>query len=177
MKGVSSLDLVEGTHYCGRCKCTKALTDFYKNQANPNGYQHICIECSKWWASTPKGLESRRLRTAYNYKKNREQVMERRRSDDAAIRLMALQKVSGLTIPCCACCNENEIKFLALDHKYNNGNIERRENPKAQKLPRWLKKNNYANLDQYQVLCYNCNMAKAFYKQCPHTAKLPEDLQ
>jgi hypothetical protein len=30
----------------------------------------------------------------------------------------------------------------------------------------WLIQNNFPG--GYQVLCHNCNMAKAFYKVCPH---------
>lgn len=85
------------------------------------------------------------------------------------IRLMALVRYSD-NPPCCACCGESTIEFLAIDHTNNNG-MEHRKITKGSgsKTYSWLLKNNYP--DGFQVLCHNCNLAKGCYGKCPHENK------
>jgi hypothetical protein len=68
------------------------------------------------------------------------------------------------------CCSEATFEFLALDHIAGGGNAHRREigtGPgDGASFARWVVKNNYP--DSIQLLCHNCNSAKAFYGQCPH---------
>lgn len=64
----------------------------------------------------------------------------------------------------CVCCGEKQIEFLAIDHIENNG-AEHRKTFKIN-IYDWLIKNNYPK--GFQILCHNCNMAKAFYGKCPH---------
>jgi hypothetical protein len=64
----------------------------------------------------------------------------------------------------CACCGENRIEFLTIDHKHNNGNEERRQ----YKSQAWKIAFKRGFPDDYQVLCYNCNNARAHYGICPH---------
>lgn len=68
----------------------------------------------------------------------------------------------------CACCGELESKFLAVDHINGNGNQHRFSVGGNKKSPilRWLIKNNFPK--DFQLLCHNCNMAKACYGICPH---------
>jgi len=65
----------------------------------------------------------------------------------------------------CACCGEHQIEFLAMDHINNDGKEHRKVVPPSEFYP-WLKRNNYPK--GYQVLCNNCNLAKARYGICPH---------
>lgn len=66
----------------------------------------------------------------------------------------------------CACCGENEIQFLCIDHINNDGKEHRKTVP-AGYFYRWLKKNNYPS--GFQTLCWNCNMAKSYNNGiCPH---------
>ena len=67
---------------------------------------------------------------------------------------------------CCNCCGENEIGFLSLDHINGGGNEHRRKVGK--RYYTWVIENNYP--EGYQVLCYNCNLAKGFFGKCPHIA-------
>jgi hypothetical protein len=71
----------------------------------------------------------------------------------------------------CACCGEDRIEFLAIDHINGNGNQHRRENNLRSGLStyRWLIKNNYPS--GFQALCHNCNAAKGYYGYCPHQRK------
>jgi hypothetical protein len=65
----------------------------------------------------------------------------------------------------CACCKEDNPAFLCLDHINNDGHIENRRLGEIIAMARksgWDK-------TRYQVLCFNCNMAKAnFGGVCPH---------
>lgn len=92
-------------------------------------------------------------------------------------RLLILQHYSKSTVPFCACCNEKEIKFLSLDHKYGGGTKHRQELQKNSIKPaggaviyNWIIKNNFPG--GFQILCHNCNQAKGFYGVCPHNEKL-----
>ena len=58
----------------------------------------------------------------------------------------------------CACCGEDHIEFLTIDHKNNNGKSERKKYGYGVHFYRWLKSNNFPPF--YQVLCMNCNFIK-----------------
>lgn len=64
----------------------------------------------------------------------------------------------------CVCCKEGQIEFLALDHVNNDGK-QHRAGIKIN-IYDWAIKNNFPK--NLQVLCHNCNLAKAFYGYCPH---------
>jgi len=68
----------------------------------------------------------------------------------------------------CVCCGETEPKFLSIDHINGGGNIHRKSlgNSGGKDFYTWLRKNNYPK--GFQVLCFNCNLAKGHYGICPH---------
>lgn len=67
----------------------------------------------------------------------------------------------------CACCKENKIEFLCIDHLYGDGAKHRKELKKSHThMYHWLKKNNYPK--GFRVLCCNCNMSLGLYGYCPH---------
>lgn len=71
---------------------------------------------------------------------------------------------------CCACCGEDIYEFLAIDHINNDGAEERRELHQTSILNRLYRE--LPSLDaRYQILCHNCNVAKANWGACPHTAQ------
>lgn len=65
----------------------------------------------------------------------------------------------------CACCGETERAFLCVDHVRNNGAQERRENPNLSSA-RMAIRSGFSS--DYQLLCANCNQAKAMLGKCPH---------
>ncbi len=76
----------------------------------------------------------------------------------------------------CACCGESELRFLTIDHVNNDGAEHRRQlfgtskQIGGSRLYRVLKKQGFP--PGFQVLCFNCNVAKGFFGECPHqTAK------
>lgn len=71
----------------------------------------------------------------------------------------------------CICCGITEPKFLALDHINGSGN-QHRKTIGNKTIYVWLRQNNYPK--GFQVLCHNCNMATAFWPQCPHKITTPQ---
>lgn len=74
----------------------------------------------------------------------------------------------------CACCSETEPAFLSIDHINGGGNKHRKEIGWGM-LYRWLKNNEYPS--GFQILCFNCNMAKCFSGICPHQSKKEKTCQ
>lgn len=116
-------------------------------------------EYYKKYRSTEKYKRARKL----YYEKNREKLRLYHQKNNQSIRLKCLFHYGG-NPPKCACCEEKEIAFLALDHIKNDGNKHRKIIRKS--IFYWAIKNNFPK--GLQVLCHNCNMAKAFYNICPH---------
>jgi hypothetical protein len=96
------------------------------------------------------------------------------------------KRLSNSNIPCCNCCGENShIDFLEIDHIA--GKKEMDSEPELVKLGyssklksikwfNWLIENNFPK--GFQILCKNCNQAKAFLKnknQCPHEIMRKEE--
>ena len=66
----------------------------------------------------------------------------------------------------CECCSESELRFLTIDHIYNNGNKHRKVVGNS-KITAWLIKNKFPK--GYRVLCFNCNSGRAYNNgKCPH---------
>lgn len=84
------------------------------------------------------------------------------------VRLEALRHYGGER-PVCVCCGESTYEFLALDHINGGGNAHRKSirPTSVQSMYEWARRNGYPPI--FQVLCHNCNMAKGFYGECPHT--------
>lgn len=90
---------------------------------------------------------------------------ERVKAYQDRIRAKAIAHYGGA----CACCGESESIFLTFDHVNGDGAAHRREMGYSggHAIVFWLRKHNYP--DTIQLLCYNCNMAKAFGRYgCPH---------
>lgn len=67
----------------------------------------------------------------------------------------------------CRCCGENEPTFLALDHVFDDGAEDRRNNTRGgNAFIAKLKKQGWPQ-DRFQLLCHNCNFAKRM-GVCPH---------
>lgn len=96
-----------------------------------------------------------------NPEKNRAIEIRHRRK----LRVLALQSYGGK----CACCGLEDQPFLSIDHINNDGARHRRQEKlkgSGYHLYAWLKKHNFPN--GFQVLCYNCNLAKQHFGMCPH---------
>lgn len=69
----------------------------------------------------------------------------------------------------CQCCGETCISMLTIDHIDDSGSKHRATtNLIGDKIYRWLRRNNYPK-DNYQVLCFNCNISKHALGMCGHS--------
>jgi hypothetical protein len=71
----------------------------------------------------------------------------------------------------CACCGESQIKFLSVDHIYNDGAKFRKALGRQHALGvwwyKWIIDNDFP--DYLQLLCMNCNFGKQRNNGvCPH---------
>jgi len=114
-----------------------------------------------------KNKEKIKARKRSFYRKNKDVISEAAKKSNRGRRLKVLAHYScGKLV--CNCCGEGQYEFLCIDHIDSNGNTHRRE-VKTNTIYQWLITNYYP--DGFQVLCHNCNMAKGFYGQCPHTTQ------
>lgn len=97
----------------------------------------------------------------------RDRNIDRRRAGDREYSRKKKLEVFARYGGACACCGEATIEFLTIDHKLNNGNAERR----AYKSQTWKIAIKRGFPNDYQILCYNCNNAKANHGICPHESK------
>lgn len=106
-----------------------------------------------------RSKEEVRKRLNASYKKYRD-----------ALRLSALVHYSNKEL-ICKCCGEKYMEFLTIDHIKGGGTKHRksiRKDLSASQFYLWLKRNNYPK--GFQVLCMNCNFAKA-HGGCPHNER------
>lgn len=66
----------------------------------------------------------------------------------------------------CVCCGTTTMEFLSMDHINGDGYIDRSLGD-GDHIWNQIKRNNYP--DTFQILCFNCHMARAHYGYCPHS--------
>lgn len=118
---------------------------YAKRLAQSTAWRHRNIESQR-----ERGRKWRKITSGARKEKYRKQ------------RRIALEHYGGKT-PTCACCGENTYEFLTLDHIEGGGSKHRKH---VHDVYKWLSKNDYPK--GFQVLCFNCNCAKAFSGKCPH---------
>jgi len=103
-------------------------------------------------------------------KNNPEKANERTRRHRHKVKRQVIEAYGAR----CACCGLDDYPFLSIDHINNDGASHRRKlGLHAGKIYPWLKKHGYP--DGFQVLCFNCNLAKAHHGgECPHQTRLKE---
>jgi hypothetical protein len=75
----------------------------------------------------------------------------------------------------CKCCGADNPLFLGLDHVAGNGNLHRRQTGYiTAQMYRLARRLGYP--DTFQLLCHNCNLAKGFFRACPHQSGRTTDL-
>ena len=169
---------------CKKCGIEKPLTSFARNLRCLEGFTHQCRTClneymmeryranqipskeanARWKFRNPDKLRESKRKTRLKHLESRkasEKVYRDR------VRMETLIHYGG-NPPYCACCKENHIQFLALDHINGGGSAHMRSIPGGggTSFIMWLRRNNFP--PGFQVLCHNCNCAKGFYGSCPH---------
>lgn len=151
--------------YCNKCEVVKPFSEYHKNTRSQTGVRSECKTCqAAKMRIYVKENSVHRTQLARNWRdKNYEYYKALGRKYTRQLREEVINAYGGK----CICCNESHIEFLAIDHIYNDGKEDRKIVGTSTQFYRYLKRNNYPK-DRYQILCHNCNMAKAFYGQCPH---------
>jgi len=134
-----------------------------------------CIECRsplKGGGTLCLGCKKIHLDRHHANKERYGATSKKRRRE---LKLAALMAYGG---PSCACCKEEHLEFLTIDHIEKNGAEHRREMLKEKGWKGdergmsgshtylWLKQNNYP--PGFRVLCFNCNFSLGHFGYCPH---------
>lgn len=152
------MNLVASMKACQRCKEEKPVEAFALASRSRDGRQKWCRMCSAAYQRENRGKANERSRRF------------RQRNPEAGARYLreareqAISHYSMTQPPSCACCGEAEPVFLVLDHINGGGNEERRQVGRGLHIR--LRALGWPV--GYQVLCWNCNAAKAYHGVCPH---------
>ena len=112
--------------------------------------------------------EKMRIIAYKSYLKNKGKYLEYNRGKRMQIRLKVLSHYGNK----CTCCGLEDSRFLSLNYINNDGHVWRKTS--GYSLVNWIIKNNYPT--DIQLLCYNCNMGKAFNGGiCPHKIAKVQD--
>ncbi len=161
---------------CPRCKLELPIGAYYTRKETGKPYTPCKACIIKWQLKYYADHKEYVLeRTSKYQKRNRTRCNMLGRRYNKRHRMLALQHYSGGKVEC-ACCGEETLEFLALDHINGGGGKHRQKLGQGGAVfTRWLRTNKYPA--GYQVLCHNCNAAKGYYGICPHnTAKLARAL-
>ena len=125
--------------------------------------QVLCLNCNCGRAKVGHGVCPHYFEGQYNYQPLNS-LAKRKLLDKKAV-----VEYYSLGTNMCMCCGEYRLEFLTIDHIYGKKHYDSCQRKRFGYLfYRWLIKHNFPNRPKLQVLCYNCNMAKGFYKVCPH---------
>ena len=134
-------------------------------------------ECSKRWRQKPENKEKQKeyrkqwildnpekfkMQAKRHYEKHRLEILKKYKERDRLRRKLVIEHYGNK----CACCGEAAHEFLAIDHIRGGGNRHRSIVGYGNSFYNWIIKNNFPN--NLRILCHNCNLAKAFYGECPH---------
>jgi hypothetical protein len=109
---------------------------------------------------------SHRTKGDANYQAKKAERAQKAKERRAKRRMLVLEHYGG-DPPKCACCGEDEPRFLALDHIEGNGNSHRKSiGSGGDVVWRWIIREGFP--PGFRVLCHNCNFAMQFDGGCPH---------
>ena len=124
--------------------------------------------------STPKFKENHRIQSRLRYQNSSEvraKIKKNTQEQTVQFKLEVFthysKEISDSDVPICACCRIDDIRFLTLDHIDGRKHLPKREQ-KLKTLPLWRHIKNTGFPKGYQILCYNCNIAKGTSLYYPH---------
>lgn len=140
--------IVVANKRCSRCKEVLPRSCFCMDRRRKDALSVRCRDCSK----THKGRSSKA------------QAAKRTREYRLRCKAKTIHEYGGQ----CVCCGESRHGFLSIDHVNGNGSIERRARKVSKSIWISLKRMGYPK-DEYQLLCFNCNLGRAYNGGiCPH---------
>lgn len=176
---------------CPKCGITKPWYDFAPDERRPKQLNRAseCRECKRIRVNAAaaerraQGMGRTSEQKAYNNEWQKRkwanatlEAKAHRIAVNRARRLSNRDTVLRAYGGRCACCGEPEQAFLTVDHVNNDGKAHRRElgatgGSGTPRLYTWAIKHNFP--PSLQLLCWNCNLAKAIYGACPHQRRKP----
>lgn len=165
---------------CKECDKRKPIDSFPKNRII-NGYSFAEYQCKDCLARNRKKIRSDRISKGLCYRCGKQPISkwtlctlcfdkrskptpESNRKYREKVREKCLAYYGGK----CVCCGETKKEFLTFDHINNDGAKHRKQYKGAVALTTWLAAHDFnrASEFQIQILCANCNHAKAYYGGC-----------
>lgn len=146
----------------------------------------VCPECyKKWYRFSNKCVNSEEhkrknqerkeshKRTYYSYSSDKAHARyaSKEKEDERRKRkYLVLSHYSSAVVPICDCCGEMHLEFLTIEHANGDGKAQRKELGHGGGDPfyRWLINHELPDDLGLEVLCMNCNWAKANFGSCPH---------
>lgn len=188
---------------CSLCKELKPATreHFSSCKKSPDGLQARCKRCAAAEQARKRKEDPERFRAASRryfdenrktlrrklrerYWKNHEQNLENMRlyreakkdtinatgrKTQQSLRRRVVEAYGGK----CECCGETEYRFLTLHHTAKDGKAHRERVGSQRDVYKDLERRGWPQ-EGYQILCWNCHMAKDFYGGCPHKRQAKE---
>lgn len=174
------------TKCCSKCRQIKDITEFNLDNKTKDGYTFWCKQCARikqqnyYYNNKEKvkkyqqeyGAQHREELSSYMKKYREENIIKLKLYDKHRIAELKKDVISHYGGEC-SCCGEKQIEFLSIDHINGDGAEERRRLFGDRTYGGWsiyrlIQKNGYP-AERYQVLCMNCNFAKAHNNNiCPH---------
>ena len=155
------------TKVCTKCKRRKEIKHFARTGKSEGcKYMARCKKCTNEWAvAYRKRPEVKQRVLQYNRAYYGTPEMLARRAELRAQRRLEVLIHYGGKQPSCRCCKERQVEFLTIDH-INGGGYQHKKKHGIGSIYLWLRVNNYPK--GYRVLCFNCNLSRAIYGECPH---------
>lgn len=129
--------------------------------------QQCCDVATKYYnkkCKTKKYRDARNKKNRDRWNKNKGSYSQSARKHRQKLKHNTMTHYGGK----CACCGEDKIEFLAIDHINGGGNKHRKQEGMGGGYftYKWLRDNNYPK--DFRVLCHNCNQSIGNYGYCPH---------
>lgn len=159
-RGKTGSGLIFDGRVCAQCGGTR----FYSvlSPEGMNGIRYVCRDCSNRRAreARQKDPEKYRARCRTWHTKHTEQKKIERR----LVKYHVVAELGGN----CACCGEDDLRFLTIDHINQDGKQHRREVGGSGHHVYLDIKRLGCPKDRFRVLCWNCHMATSRGDICPH---------
>lgn len=168
-----SIDHVDGRRDDGAPRSGWQLYAWLKRNGYPDGYRTLCMNCNfslGHHGYCPHGLTARCTAGRPTATPRTAEQRLKRRERWISYKLEVFSHYGG---PRCACCGENHLEFLQIDHIGGTGAAHRKELTGSTSDGRnfyiWLRQNGFP--PGFRVLCTNCNFASGRANNagtCPH---------
>lgn len=159
----------EPTKRCSRCGEVKPLDEFYRYNRSKDKHGTWCKACSNKCRQTRRENHRNEERQVAHerYLRSGDEIRHYNNNRHLERKALLVAHYSNNTNKC-TCCGESEVRFLTIDHINGNGSEHRKSSKcgTGSVFYDWLIKEGMP--EGYQVLCYNCNLARARHGICPH---------